>query len=150
MWNHLRSRGLRDGMSRECRGIFVRDLQAKAARLLEVGRELLAAPPFPLAVLVPLLDAGLLQTRDDRMKIIVAHVESEMAAAVRRPRRLRQLRDVFENDGLAARHLHHRDGRVPLQQRKLEKVSIEADALVEVESVEMKVIEVHRPGAVAP
>ena len=89
------------------RRVLVRDLQAKPAGLPEVSAQLFWAAAFAFAVIVALFDARSVKLIDNRMKILIAHVEGKMAPAIRCFRHFAELARAVQNDTLPRRHSHN-------------------------------------------
>ena len=89
------------------RRVLVRDLQAKPAGLPEVSAQLFRTAAFAFAVIVALVDARSMKFIDNRVKILIAHVEGKMAPAIRCFRHFAELARAVQNDTLPRRHSHN-------------------------------------------
>src|SRR6476469_6003498 len=123
------------------RRVLVRDLQAKPAGLPEISAQLFWAAAFAFAVIVALFDARSMKLIDNRVKILIAHVEGKMAPAIRCFRHFAEFARAVQNDTLPRRHSHDGKSVLAFFQPAIQKFSVETDARIKIRRIEVQMME---------
>src|ERR1051325_5777301 len=121
------------------RGILIRNLQAKPTRFLEISAELFRSTPFPLAMIVVLVDSGVMKLVDDGVEVIVGNRKSEMTGAVSRFRHLAELGHLVQDNPLIGRNADHRHAVLLFEQLEVHDVAVKVDALAQISRIEVQV-----------
>ncbi|HLN84854.1 MAG TPA: hypothetical protein VK200_00285, partial [Candidatus Limnocylindrales bacterium] len=126
---------------RKFRRVLVRDLQTKPARFPEVSAQLFRAPALAFAVIVAFFNAGGMKLIDNRMKILIAHVEGKMAPAIGGFCHFAELARAIQNHALTRRHSYDGKSVPAFFQPAIQEFSVETDASIKIRRIEVQMME---------
>jgi len=128
-------------VARKFRRVLVRDLQAKPAGLPEVSAQLFRTAAFAFAVIVALVDARSMKFIDNRVKILIAHVEGKMTPTICGFRHFAELARAIQNHALTRRHSYDGKSVLAFFQPAIQKFSVETDARIKIRRIEVQMME---------
>ena len=124
----------------EGRRILVGNLKAKPAGFFKISPELLRSSAFSLPMIVTLINSRSMKFLNDRVKVIVSHCESEVAASISCFCDFAELIDLIEDNALTRRNADNGHAVFLFDQIEIQKVVVEIHAGIQIGGVEMEMV----------